>query len=330
MKRDGRVQYFLAGHYFPNSSVLLLPVELHRAPGAKAGFTLKEARPITQIDQPVLLPIYTYNTEVLSAATWVCHSVLWQERNLPDGSSKDRQFRFYVDDSKWNSVPWIAAEEGFYMVEKAVCEDVAKACEVDLEPGLDLFGVIFHLCLGILKCSVERALALAHKRLARSRNVNRWSPEILYIEEAVDLLDIHDQKEIPKEQARVKEQLAAVEEFALSYRKKMATVRAAALPKGRPVPPNPQRPLPDHMPQDEVSRFKPPGSFVWRGVSAHTWCGHYPPGGYARHSRSRSLYGEKVARLIILATLWRDYLEHKSLDDSHCPWKGLLEYARID
>lgn len=217
------------------------------------------------------------------------------------------------------------------MIEKAVCEDIAQATGIALEPGLDLFGVIFCLCLGLLMCTQEKACELAQKRLARSRNVNRWSPELLYIDEAADVLDIHDQKEIPKQQAKAKEQIEAANEFAFAYRKKMATIRAAALPPGTRMAAAPrQKPLPEHMSVAQVNTFKPPLSFVWRGMEAQCWCGHYPPGGYARHSRSWSLYGENTARLIILATLWRDYLEHKALDDSHCPWKDLLQYARTE
>ena len=87
-----------------------------------------------------------------------------------------------------------------------------------MEPGLDLFGTLF-ICLSSIlnKHTVDQILKLLYKRRGRMLTTTRYLEELLYTDEAAQVLDASDAKEIPKEQEEGKKRRAWAREFAAAY-----------------------------------------------------------------------------------------------------------------
>ena len=74
---------------------------------------------------------------------------------------------------------------------------------------------------------------------------------------------------------------------------------------------------------ETLNRYKPPGSYMWRGLVKGTSHGHLKP--YKRTSEAWSRNGEVEACVKVLRTLWRQWLEMNAYEVTDCPVPGLFD-----
>ena len=177
----------------------------------------------------------------------------------------------------------------------------------------------------ILKPEPERKFEILGLRLSDNELVNTYSEAVLEIEEAVKVLEQHDQDEVEKEQKSATTRLAGREEFQQQYRAaksafRLAQPRAKAGAKKGPIKPGT---LPTSIPRSEAKKYIPPGCSIWRGAASATWQGHCKP--FVRAYEPWATTSEPEAMRRVIKQLWEQYLLREGLEKDACPWKGLLD-----
>lgn len=213
--------------------------------------------------------------------------------------------------------------------------------------NLSLFKTLFEVIQLRLKTSDSETLDILALRLTLDAMNDEFAPAILQIDEAIEVLDQHDEKHATDEQKKVGERAVHRSDFATEYRAERRRVAAAAaaaaeaaaaVPKAKgkgkgkkgkppavaPLPPAPH--MPSTISQATAKEFVPFGASIWRGVTRMEWCGHMPP--YSRiHDKWEEL-GEKGAMLSVLKRLWTQHCEFRGLEyDLTCPHIALFNEA---
>jgi hypothetical protein len=231
----------------------------------------------------------------------------------------------------------IAALEAFWAIDKVTLDRLAKHRDVDLPKGSSLFQTIFYLIRSVLEDKTEEEILLiCSARLARIEP-HAWSDEILQVDEAVQCLDKHDEKEFKREQQNASTAKELSSSFSKEYAAKHAELRARAVEaKGKKPGRKPKQAstssssssskpttLPQQIPMEEAKLFVPPGGLIWPDRKIGAWRAQFPP--FSGISRSWGHHGgEHEALKLCIIYLWSKWCEVNGVPHAECPMKGVL------
>lgn len=165
------------------------------------------------------------------------------------------------------------------------------------------------------------------KRLARLQQDAEFSPALLEVDAVVSVLDKTDHKQLEDEQRSAGAALAGKDAFQACLHERMAELRLA-----QPAPGKKRRGANSRMKlafvlkHSDVSKFAPPGAWVWRSLTRNLgWNGHLPP--FQHVSAAHAKYGEHEAPKVVLRRLWECDLTTQGQTPESCPIEGLFQPA---
>lgn len=220
-------------------------------------------------------------------------------------------------------LPKLLAAKVYFDMPKSMLVGLADYLGHELPAGCSLLEALEALISKELALPEKETLDLLCQRLARSTTDTDLNAAILGIDEAAELLEKADVKELETQQKEVLTESAARKSFAKDYRERRlafaakAKCKAKAKAKALIKPPK----LESRIEQKQARTLIPAGSYIWRGLTRGCWCGHFPP--YVRVSRPWG-DNETVACMWVARQLWCQYIEANALDDSACTVAGLM------
>ena len=170
----------------------------------------------------------------------------------------------------------VAALEAFWAIDKVTLDKLANHMGVALPKGSSLSQTIFFLIQAVFKDKAgDEILRICSARLARIVP-NAWSDEALQVDEAMQCLGKHDEKEFKREQQNASTAKELSSSFGREYAAKHSELKARAVEaqgkqpgkRGRPAATSSSsssKPttLPQRIPMEEAKLYVPPGGLIW-------------------------------------------------------------------
>lgn len=332
LKEERTGQWFIALRHCPGSCAILWPAALHHMREQDGAYFV----PMVQTHGPVLKAIGSL--QGWQAARFEFRSPAWQHakyQGVAGRSSVEAIRCFMVGEPKALLV--CAAEAGFWSLPKSFLQGIATLIGVALTEGASAMDMVFLLCRSILgnEAQEEVTNVAQHRLVELTRLVEHCDANYAECEELDEVLEKNDEKVAEKQCKDHADDQAALQEARETFRTQVAASRGSSSrgasssgsgkqPKilnsaGRRYPKN----VPKGMITHEAAKsLRPPGSYVWRGLTDGKWCGRLPP--FPEMSRSWAKYGEQQALRIVLVELWDLYLTGKGLGIEHCPIENLM------
>lgn len=318
--KPNEYEYFLGVHYFPKSAVALWPMDLIKAVGSPYTCCI----PRKDVDAPVLRPILSMDG--FRVATLEFKSWLRQCSRVPNlAGTLGPGVRMFVDAGGFGTLAETGCKAAFWDMSRTSILSYAKELGVALESGGDLFDTFWCVVQSDLKLTDDQVLQYVAKRVARGNSQEPIADALLQVDEAVQVLDRHDQDKMEQRQKQCMSEVAARNSFTVAYAKKAVSLSAQRGKKARGSASGEQRTqvLPHHIDQKTARGLIPPKTCIWRDTSRGGWCGHCPPNVRAGESFAKH-GGSEAALLAVLGRLWLQALEIQGKDVSHCPIQGLF------
>ena len=326
VKTKGKDCFYLAGHHFDSSACMVWPVTVKQVPGNACHVWYDVD---CDLQAAVFINVTCLDPKVITGMCFEWRSWRWQKKHTKFAPLWRPAWRIIMKKSvKFVKLDELASAKAWWNMPKSEVQDYVDHLGLHIPPGLNLFRYLLLVIQLILKIDEKAALVIMQQRLIRMRNVVDFEAELFTIDEAVEVLEKNDAKEVIDDQKRLAAEELATDEFAQSYKEVITELRHrdkdAVLKRKKPK--KGELPL-DGIPHDEAKSYAPPGGYVWRGLINRSWNGHLQDSGYARVSRSWDTYTEPVALKMVLGTLWKQYLEKEVLDEDDCPWPEFLKWA---
>ena len=120
------------------------------------------------------------------------------------------------------------AEQGFFRMGKCALLRLCEAKGVDIRSGSSLFDVVYHLCRACFPgLSVDQVMQICHKRLVTPMDDENYTRELLSIDEAIEVMDVHDHKAIRNTQKTAQLEAFDREVYVRDYKNSKREQRAA-------------------------------------------------------------------------------------------------------
>jgi hypothetical protein len=163
-----------------------------------------------------------------------------------------------------------------------------------------------------------------------------WCETVMELDDTLQTFDKNDLDRVHSEINSAKTVIEEAKSLLGDYKKKRVELREAAevLAKGKvkgkgkckgKAKAPPRYEVPTVIPHSEAKGFLPPGSRIWRNLVRSAWNAKLDPN--PRMSESWKVNPDDLALKLILARLWRQYLDMHVLPDLDCPFDGLLSYV---
>lgn len=340
--RDARLggPWLFAIRSWPDSAVLCFPAKTMKVPGTDDLYW----EPDLSFDAPTLMPFW--RLDGLEAVAYVWRPPSWQVATHPAMRELSPALRAF---SSAGVAPMplltVAAECAFWDIERSTLVRLGGFVGAHIEPSMSLFDVVTGLIKHALpEATDERVITIMKQRVAMLSRKNEWTDDLLEVDEAAELLQPGDVKQLRTEQKAARETQAETQKFKACYkeRAKVIATKAAeavagagqrarkrgknkAVAEGVGYPSRVPR-WPEHSVSIEAARsVVPRGATLWRDVRFGNWQGHFQP--YPRISRSWARYGELPALRLVLQNLWSWWLLDRGLDQASCPVEGIFDGA---
>lgn len=237
----------------------------------------------------------------------------------------------------WQGLHEVAAHCAFWQLGRSTLEDICGILGIDVVAGTDLVGLLWTMIQRVTGLPDQGVLEILHQRLANLDISNSYAPEVLCLDEALDVLEESDKRVALEEQRSVPSKVEAHKSFKRSYFAKAKVVRqSAAKAEGRPRKRAKKKQLfretfedSFDISQKDAKKFLPPEhASVWRSVTGRQgWNGHFR--GLARISCA---FGDgatscRGALANVLVRLWDAYLTKNGLEWDSCPFDFDLDAA---
>ena len=305
--------YHYAMFHFASSCVVTWPGKWTKVPGAYAA----EYFEFDKLAAHSIVPFA--NMDITLANTFKWRSYWWQDVNFPKAELAPgiRPFKARKKDEKFKVV---MARNAFFTMGRVDIEGFAALWKIGLDGCVTLLSVLFRVSKSILQLSDGAVLEIIALRLGEKDLEASYLPTLLEIDEAINLFDIHDVKEIERAQAQGVESLENIQTFETEFQQMRRRVSDAA--KEKIMLPKKLVLTADVTSHETASKFAPPDCSVWRGLTRAEWCGHCPP--RKRVQKSWTEYTEKGALREVLRILWKQWLALHGLEVKDCTVQGLF------
>lgn len=209
----------------------------------------------------------------------------------------------------------LACGAAFWSFSRSSVEAVVATAGIVVPSGTSLCD---SLCLIIgqrmRNLSQESILEIVARRLHIHAVSEQYSPTLLQMDSAVEVLEVDDQRAVHEEQKSSLSQQRERQAFVLEYQSRRAQVGTRTTSKAKKWP--------SAVTLKIAKSLAPPGCSLWHGYTRRQWCGHCPPA--KRISASWDMPGgEQAAVRDVCQRLWRQHCELKALPLSVAP-EGLF------
>ena len=143
---------------------------------------------------PTVLPLHTLQEAAVKARSYEWRSWQWQVENVPAPSAWAPGLRMFVVDE--GSVAQVVARQAWYQLDRATLSKFAVEVGVAVDPGDDLFQLVWKMVQEPLLLDDKRTLQIVQRRLARSTDNECIDDIFLQIDEAAELVEHIDMKEV--------------------------------------------------------------------------------------------------------------------------------------
>ena len=220
----------------------------------------------------------------------------------------------------------LAARCAFWKMPRAAVVPFAKHLGIDLDGCTSLCATLFKMIKAILKLDEEeKVYEILSVRLSFDDSDNKNTIALLEMDEAKDVLDREDQRQIETEQKDAKK--AAVEHcaFAGDFRKRrhQNLLDLAAKAKGKAkakanAKPLAKKVLPLTISQKEAKEYLPPApASIWLSNQREAWCAHIRP--YTRISTPFAQYSSsELALWDLLCKAWAQHFARSGMTKADC------------
>lgn len=229
----------------------------------------------------------------------------------------------------WRGLHEVAAYSAFWQIGRSGLEDICGVLGYIVPSGSTLVELLWMMVKRITGLDDAEVLDILHSRLERLDVGTGYAPEVLALDEALDVLEESDKRAALEEQRTAPSRLQEHQEFKRHYFERAKVVKSAGK---KAKAPNRKRPKTVQrfresfedsfdITQPQAKKFLPPGAAIWRSVTGRQgWNGHF--GGNARISRG---FGDGVsdcrqALRDVLVRLWDQYLTKNGLEWDSCPY----------
>ena len=213
-----------------------------------------------------------------------------------------------------------------------------------VDTSQSLVDTLVSMTMSVLHLDEDEALSLLKVRLsAHSKKEAGAAKALMEVDEAVQCLEPNDINVVHKEQEKGEKRAASHKEFVAEWKAKRKSVKACSKnnpkkTKGK-APPHSARgrascpvsllPVGDLMvDQQQVKKFMPEGSFIWKSRHDGTWHTRVPPFGTC--SRSIQKHTEQVALRLVISHAWKDWCDLEGVEYGECPMQGLMDFGVLD
>jgi hypothetical protein len=257
------------------------------------------------------------DSPAVRACSYEWRSWQWQVDNVEEAASWEPGIRAFESRDE-DTLPAIASWCAWYQIDFATLVKYAGVLKIELEAGATLFAVVWALVEGTLKLAPAKTLEIVQNRLARLADNNAIDEIFMEIDEAAELIEHIDAKEVMQHKETIKSKMGKASSFAEDYRKKAKDVLD---PHGKTKPPK-QKDLAAHLTQAEAKKALPPKCSLWLATRGE-WNGHCKP--YKRVTAPFHKHGGSHEALrFCLKMLWQQHLLLLGRGKEYCPHKGLL------
>jgi hypothetical protein len=317
----GTFKWYRVLHHYASSGVLAWPGRLRSVGPSGHRHIFEHDR---KVDEPSIVALVDGEVEAY-AFQW--RSMPWQTMYLPASECRVAQLKAICNGKPMPLVE-VMADNAFFIMGIPDIVQWSSLRLIVIGKGISLVDALVTSLMGILKCTLAQAIDRIAIRLGTLDEGSYWCQELLGIDDAVDVVERSDAKLIAQEQDGAANQAASTAQFRKDFRKRAWDARALAEPapkgKGRgKARLDTREKFPVAVPQQEASRYKPPGCSIWRGWTREEWCGHCPPR-KRLVSKDEDYESEYAAMRDVLRRLWIQHLDVKGLPSSSCPHRDLL------
>ena len=170
----GQKQWIFPLHSFPDSSTVVLPLELHAVPGTNLQYF-----DVQRTSEPTFISVFKIANQTTARAAMVeVHSPYWHAlsasptvRNLPPAI---RLFKV----GSFKPLAKIAAEKAFWLMPRNDVADFSAYFGHPVVGATNLFETLMAAVQGILGCTADEALDFVHVRLASMASLTHHSKEL--------------------------------------------------------------------------------------------------------------------------------------------------------
>lgn len=311
-------RWFLPLPHFPDSAAMVWPMIEKRVPCNNTMYFEFDF----SVERPVFVSLCSLKNVVGRHLTW--RSWLWQWQQFPSWRpSLEVSIKGFVGPEM--PLLSLAASRCFWTMSKAQVIAVCKREGKAVDGSGSLCSVLASAVSNILECGEAKTLEALSLRLPDDECCNIFPSAVQEIDEAVEVLEQFDHEVVKQEQETATTRIAAKAEFEAAYRERREAWRLAherCKKRAAPKASMQKGELPTELSQAQAKRYIPQGTSIWRGTVQGSWQGHCPPFARVHESWRRSSEPEAMRRVI--RTLWQQHICKNGLDDSACPWAGIL------
>jgi hypothetical protein len=261
----GESKHFWGGYHFADSAVVAWPVHIRNVRGHP---TWTYFEPVQDLTEPCLIPIFSLDEGSIKACTYKWRSWLYQVSEFPQiRDILPANVRPFLV-GKFRSVLQVLAEHGFFTMTKHIVMKFAEFAGLDCKDGWSTFDLVFELCKKLLPHKTEaEILDGVHRRLCTAADDDAHTEELLQIDGAIEVMDVHDHRRIKDEQKAAAAERASRDDFSREYRQKRSAVdpkSAEAACKGsrhKKKVVYPKR-IPSTIPQEQAKLYIPVGASI--------------------------------------------------------------------
>lgn len=326
-------QWYFPAHGWRDSAIIAVPAVSCLLPGTQHLYF--------EFDLPLREPTFLAINSVLEviAVPIMFKSPAWQFAESVGARSLPVKVRAFAQSAEPEPVLRIAAREAFWGADKSTLLSFARLVHCDIVGGSSLFDVLHSLVHFLLpELEPPELLRIVSRRASVFKSAQQWSSELAQVEEAAEVLDRADEKEMQASRSRQGDAARELESFTREFSARAAAVRASAKAKAKPRArakasgDQPVRSFPrklPHWPEHSVDmaqarKLLPEGATLWRDVRYGNFQAHYAP--FPRISRSWGKYGERNALILVLQDVWQAHLFEQGQPRSACPIRDLFGF----
>ena len=278
---------------------------------------------------PSMLCITDWADFVARPVSWKSWS--WQMQEMPESKTHwPPAVRLFVTGEE-RPLLQLAAEQAWWGLDTQELHTVADGNKIARPADLSEFSLLFEMTKTILKKGDAEVLEILKQRLVEKQPDDEFEDALLELDEAHQVIDQNDVKEITAAQQRTRTSKTAFASFAHDYVQKKKAVRgpAPAKPKAggkkkKDAAAIPYRPLPENakIPQSEAKTYLPPGGHIWQCRTSNAWAARVPP--LKPVHRSWRKHGHEGAVFACVQEAWKQWCVLEGVDPSDCPVAGVF------
>ena len=184
------LDWYLGIYNYQKSTAMLWPCSMHKA--GKANLFYFELA--SDLKEPCFRTI-TSLTDV-KAASYEWKSWAFQVQCLSPAVLRNLQPAIRPFAHTWKPFIEIAVEAAWWNLSRSQIYDLSLYFKLEVAAGSSLFDMLWAFCITFLNLDEEAALKIVYSRVSRSHHGRETNDALLEVEEAVEVLDQADVKEV--------------------------------------------------------------------------------------------------------------------------------------